>query len=257
MRSAESGHSMTSINSSWIRIGGLPADSWKPDLGGDNTEGTATKIGPRHLLTVGHNVWAGGHFFPKDWWAGEDGVGFELGSWSSAAPNGVKNIKWYYIGPKWYESEKNTQDFAVLFLYDNASSVQFPAFGYKEDYALAQDNTWNFGIPKGGNTCSDSPIAGDNCRSSMYGHQKVVRRTETSWIFTAHDLQQGHSGGPVYEFDAGKRKIVGIVKGSYTSVENRHLRIRGLVFDLITNGLNAMPSTHCDDYAWPGETGCE
>ncbi|NVB39313.1 hypothetical protein G6O69_15830 [Pseudenhygromyxa sp. WMMC2535] len=75
IRSAYSGHSMTSVKQSWVRIGGLPPDGWDlEDSDIDNTSGTATKIGPRHLLTVGHAVWANGFFYPKDWWAGEDGV---------------------------------------------------------------------------------------------------------------------------------------------------------------------------------------
>ncbi|PRP94600.1 trypsin-like serine peptidase [Enhygromyxa salina] len=256
IRSASSGHSMTSIKGSWVRIGGLPNEGWDPGSNGDNTAGTATKIGPRHLLTVGHGVWKGGHFFPKDWWPGEDGVAHETELTNSAAPNGVKKIDWYYIAPKWYESEKNTQDFAILILHDNASSAQFPSFGFKEDYALAQELTWNFGIPSPGKSCAGSPLVGDSCRSSLYGHKKPVRRTEASYVFTAHDAQPEHSGGPVYKFDGGDRNIVAIVKSKYSAVENRHLRIWGFVFDTIVAVMNAHPSSHCVDYGWTSP-GCD
>ena len=257
IRSAHSGHSMTSVNQSWVRMGGLPTDGWDlDDQSIDNTMGTATKIGPRHLLTSGHVVWKDGFFFPKDWWAGEDGVAATSGLAVDDTPNGVKNIAWYFIAPKWYEDEKNSHDFAVLVLYDNASSAQFPSFGFKEDYALAGESMWNFGIPWPDRDCLDSPLADDNCRSSMYGHAKDVRRTEVSYVFTAHDMQGGHSGGPVYKWDGGERNIVAIAKSEYSAVENRHLRIRGLVFDTLVSAMNAHPSSFCGAYKWTGP-GCK
>ena len=256
LRSEVNGNSMTSINQSWIRMGGLPSDTWDPQLGIDNTMGTATKIGPRHLLTAGHNVWAGGVFFPKDWWAGEDGVANDTGLAGTDAPNGNKNIDWYFVAPGWYEDGENYHDYAVLMLYDNASSAQFPSFGFKEDYALAGQSVWNFGIPWPNNSCSASPFDSNECRSSQYGHLKPVRRTEASYVFTAHDVQEGHSGGPVYVWDNGKRNIVAIVKSSYTSQENRHLKIQSRVFDTLLAVMNARPSSYCTDYGWAG-TGCK
>ncbi len=254
LRSAYNGYSMSSPSSPWMRMGGLPPDGFTNSF--NNSEGTATKVGPRHLLTAGHVVWQEGGFFPKDWWPGQDGVAEDTDT-GSIKPNGYKNVVWYWIAPGWYENFKNTQDYAVLILYDNASSAQFPKFGLKEDYALAGEWTWNFGIPKVLNECADSPLDGNSsCGGSMYGHQKRVRRTEVSYIFTAHDLQGGHSGGPLYKYNGGNRQIVGIVKSDYSSVENRSLRIRGPVFDSIVAVMDAWPSSYCVDYGWSG-VGCQ
>jgi V8-like Glu-specific endopeptidase len=91
---------------------------------------------------------------------------------------------------------------------------------------------------------------------SLYGHEKQVRRTTTSYAYTAHDFQSGHSGGPIYQYNGGNRKIVAIVKGKYSSLENRSVKIRGSVFDSLMAVMDAWPSSYCDDYGWTG-AGCE
>ena len=256
IRSAYRGYAMTSPTSPWMRIGGLPPRGWSPATHTNNSEGTASKIGPRHLLTAGHVMWDNMGFHPHDWWPGQDGVADEMGISDSIAPNGVKSIPWTWLPPKWYEDRSPSQDYSVLILYDNASSAQFPRFGFMVDSALAGEMTWNFGIPRLGYDCEDSPLDSKDCAGSMYGHQKSVRRTEVSYVFTAHDLQSGHSGGPVYKYNGGNRQIVAVAKSKYSLVENRHVKIRKSVFDMLIAVMEGTPSSHCDGYGWTG-AGCD
>jgi V8-like Glu-specific endopeptidase len=225
-------------------IGALEPDG--QDTDSPNARCTATKIGPRHLITAGHCVHtggSGGSLVLRDWWAGQDGMDFYANG-GAAAPNGVRNIQWYWIHSGWLNSAEYNRDYAVLILYDSSSTVGLGWFGYKVDWSLATTSAWNFGFPVWGNTCANSNWADNSCRNSMWGMSATIARTTATMAYYRHDTQDGHSGSPIYQYNGGNRQLVAVHKGAYTSVENRGVKITNTVFDNISAVKAAWPSSY-------------
>lgn len=206
---------------------------------------SATKIGERHLLTSAHCVFTEGggqnSLMRRDWWPGADGLNA-----SDPSPNHYKNIEWYYYDRRYVDNGWDSRDFAVLVLYDNQNSCDLGWLGYREDYSLAGSEMWNFGYPDEDETCSASPHSDKHCSGSMYGMSARITRTEAPYLFFKHDIQDGQSGSAIYDYNGGNRQLVGIVKGGYTSVENRGIKIRDLVFDFIESVRDEQPSSYCN-----------
>lgn len=240
-RSAVVGNDMSAYP--WRTMGALnpngqPSNSPAPTC-------TATKIGPRHLLTAGHCVWtggAGGSMRSRDWWHGQDGLDQTLNG-GDPSPNGYKNIFWYWIAPGWYDHGWSSQDYAVLMLFDNQNSVDIGSLGVKVDSTLAGTSAWNFGYPGSSYECAHSPRADKLCGKSMWGMSANITRTEIPYLFFKHDIQKGHSGSPLYQFEGSSRYVVGVVTTSYTNVENRGVKIRKKVMDNIKAQLNFWQSS--------------
>jgi|GEM_PF-3522273 len=209
---------------------------------------SATKIGERHLLTSAHCVFTEGggegSLMKKDWWPGGDGLKKTI-SGGDPSPNGFKNIQWYYYDKKYVNSGWDSRDFSVLVLYDSAATCGLGWFGYRVDNSLAGSMMWNFGYPGQSQTCSASPRADHKCGGSMYGMEAKITRTEVPYLFYKHDVTPGHSGSALYDFNGGNRQLVGIVKGDYTGVENRGIKINSLVFDFIDSVRDQEPSAFC------------
>ncbi len=245
IRSKAVGHSLTSYP--LHTIGALNPDGTAST--NPNSGCTATKIGPRHLLTAGHCVNVGDQgsnagWIWRDWWPGQDGVdNYENGGDSS--PNGIKNIKWYWVHSNWLNDGTKSKDYAVLILYDNSSSCNFGWLGYQVDNSLAATSHWNFGFPSWQYQCSASPVTSNWCWQSMYGSKRNIVRTTSSYAYYYHDTQGGHSGGPVYQVKNGDRYIHAIHRGHYSSVENYGVKIKSAVFDNIFAVKQAWPSTVC------------
>jgi V8-like Glu-specific endopeptidase len=246
LRSADNGFNMKAYP--WRAIGALVPNGFNtanvPDV-----VCSATKIGERHLLTSAHCVFAEGggegSLMTRDWWPGGDGLNKTMNG-GDPSPNNYKNIEWYYYDSKYVDDGWDSRDFAVLVLVDNQSSCNLGWFGYRVDNSLAGSNMWNFGYPGESQNCSASPRADDNCGGSMYGMEAKITRTEIPYLFFKHDVTGGHSGSAIYDFNGGNRQLVGIVKGEYTGVENRGIKIRSLVFDFIDAVRDERPSSFCD-----------
>lgn len=244
MRSALSGHSMTSYP--WRTFGALVHDgqstSEVPDV-----RCSATKIGERYLLTAAHCVFdAGGgvgSLFRVDWWPGADGLDKTI-TGGDSSPNGKKNVLWYYYSEKFVDNGWYSRDYAVLVLYDNASSCSLGSLGYRVDNSLVLQPTWNFGYPGVNRDCAGSPDDG-LCGGSMWGSSGHITRTEVPYIFYNHDTQPGQSGSAVYDYNGGNRQIVGHAVSTYSAVENRGAKMRDRVFDLIDSARDDHPSAIC------------
>ena len=245
MRSALTGHSMTSYP--WRAFGALVTNG-QSTLAIPDVHCSATKIGERYLLTAGHCSFdAGGgegSLFPTDWWPGADGLHKKLAG-GDPSPNGKKNIQWYYYSKKFVDNGWWSRDYAVLVLYDNTSSCNLGSLGYRVDNSLAGQSTWNFGYPGEQRACAASPDGDGRCGGSMWGSSSFITRTEVPYIFYKHDTDHGQSGSAVYDFNGGNRQIVGHAQGTYTSVENRGIKLRDRVFDMIDTARDDNPSSVC------------
>ncbi|MFK7888601.1 MAG: serine protease [Gammaproteobacteria bacterium] len=242
IRSADAGHSMTSYP---LRAIGALAPNGR-DGNSPNARCTATKFGPRHLLTAAHCVHGGGSgggWSYKDWWGGQDGMNFYANG-GDPSPNGVRDIQWYWVPSGWLDSGQNNRDYAVLILYDTPSTVGLGWLGTKVDYTLAGTSHWNFGFPIWGNTCANSNWSGNSCRNSMWGMSRNIARTTLSFAYYSHDTQDGHSGSPIYQYNGGNRKIVAVHKGAFSGLENRGVKINRQVFDNIQAVKAAWPSAY-------------
>jgi V8-like Glu-specific endopeptidase len=241
LRSSRNGFNMRAYP--WRTFGALVPNGYNLQSE-PNVTCSATKIGERHLLTAAHCVFTEGggkgSLIRRDWWPGADGL-----NTTDPSPNGYKNIEWYYYDDHYVNNGWDSRDFAVLVLYDNQSSCSLGWLGYREDYSLAGSEMWNFGYPDEGKTCSASPRSDKRCSGSMYGMNAKITRTEAPYLFFKHDTQGGQSGSAIYDYNSGNRQLVGIVKGEYTSVENRGIKIRDLVFDFIESVRDERPSSYC------------
>ncbi len=246
LRSLDNGYDMKAYP--WRALGVLVAD-------GSNTASvppvscSATKIGERHLLTAAHCVFTEGggeaSLMLRDWWPGGDGLNKTMNN-GDPSPNNYKNIEWYYADAKYVNNGWDTRDFAVLVLADNQNSCSLGWFGYRVDNSLAGSTMWNFGYPGNTQTCSASPRGDKKCGGSLYGMEAKITRTNASYLFSKHDITGGHSGSAIYDFNNGNRQVVGIVKSDYSGVENRSIKIHGLVFDFIDAVRDARPSSFCN-----------
>jgi hypothetical protein len=245
LRSALSGDSMTSYP--WRAFGALVRNgqgtSEVPDV-----HCSATKVGERYLLTAGHCSFDAdggkGSLFPTDWWPGADGLAKKI-SGSDPSPNGKKNILWYYYSKKFVDKGWWSRDYAVLVLYDNTSSCSLGSLGYRVDNSLLGQSTWNFGYPGEQRACAASPDGDGRCGGSMWGSSSFITRTEVPYIFYKHDTDHGQSGSAVYDFNGGNRQIVGHAVSTYSAIENRGIKMRNRVFDIIDTARDDHPSSVC------------
>lgn len=204
---------------------------------------TATKIGPRALLTASHCILNGttGNITTSGW--------FNPGQTSTTTPNG--SFRWrgaylrdHRLGRKY--------DYAVLFLDDNSSAVGLGWMGV---------NYWNSessytgkvatlrGYPCGSNRscgqitaqrCAASPRADKRCDGWMYSHSASI--PSNSWSVSGelrinNDGSSGQSGSAVFRNNA----VLGTYWGS-RSGQNYATRFRQSMWNDVCGWIGSVPS---------------
>jgi V8-like Glu-specific endopeptidase len=194
-------------------------------------------VGPRHVLTAGHCLYRNGAWFSNQKVApGMSGVG--------NFPNGLKNHQWYYITQGWLNDEDPENDLGVLILEDKSSTANLGWFGTQvSDGASA----WNFGYPGWWRTCAASPSP-PQCSNFLYGMSGYADK-ESDWFLTySIDTQPGQSGSPVYRWNNGDRRVIGVhAYGAGSSGVNWAKRLRGTTINTICSWINTWPSAYQAD----------
>lgn len=80
----------------------------------------------------------------------------------------------------------------------------------------------------------------------MWGTTAPIDTTSVSYVFHQHDTVQGHSGGPIYDFNNGVRQLLAIHKGPFTDSANAGIKFRKRVFDFVETARGSWPSSFCD-----------
>lgn len=250
IRSSSSGHDMGATP--WRNIGALIRPNPNPmQTNTVRPRCTAFKIGPRILGTAGHCLVSRGGgkeaVKPRSWAPGADGVARDT-TGDFNFPLGRKLALWYVVPKEWLYDAKWNRDIGAIILYDNQHSCDLGWLGFKTDYSLAGTSSWNFGYPVEGKECEDSPLQdSDECGGSMYGHSALFTRTTASYAYSKHDMQEGHSGSPLYQMNGGDRRVVALFSNHYSAQENRHMKFRKLFFDFFEHqGKRSKgQSSHC------------
>jgi V8-like Glu-specific endopeptidase len=177
----------------------------KPGATTSNCSGAL--IGPRHFLTAGHCMHKNGAWLTNRKIApGQKGIG--------VFPNGVKNHAWYFSVSGWYDDADPSYDYGMIVLEDRDDTAHLGWLGWRSS---GQDGGhWTFGYPGFSLSCAASPSASGQCDNFMYGDSGFgVAPFYSKMMITGADIQAGQSGSPIYKYNDGDRRVIGIV--SYES----------------------------------------
>lgn len=214
--------------------------------------GSASMIGPRHVLTVCHTFTENGDEHEvravaparrgSSW--NDDKVPSE-GDGNSKFPHGVRRVKHYYW-PLGWDGDSNRYDYGVLILFDQPFMPGYILAGTRPSVDLDYNNANMAGYPLHNKSCKDTPDSDGECGSYAYFEYGETTAGGTNLIYHKLDAQEGQSGAPMYWYDDGVRRVFMMHKGSEGDYGYAK-RIRGGNFDSICEWVGDWPSTYYDD----------
>jgi V8-like Glu-specific endopeptidase len=195
-------------------------------------------IGPRQVLTAGHCVHKGGGGGGSGWYRnlkaapGMDGV--------NTFPNGLKNRSWYFSVKGWVNHKNPNYDYGMIVLQDRDDTAHLGWFGWRS--SGHSGGIWNFGYPYYTYTCADSPRVDRQCWDHLYGDDNSVKAVWPRQLRHEADTQKGQSGSPVYKYNGGDRRVIGV----HAYAGNYATRIVGKVSDNLCEWIHDSPSAYND-----------
>lgn len=214
--------------------------------------GSASMIGPRHVLTVCHTFTEDGEQHEvrgvaparrgSSW--SDEPVPIE-GDGNSKFPHGVRRVQWYYW-PNGWDGSGTRYDYGVLILWDQPFMPGYILCGTRPIEDLDYNNANMVGYPGGEKTCKFSPDDDGECGGYAYFEYGETASGYTNHIYHKLDVQEGQSGAPLYWYDDGVRRVFMMHKATYAASAYAK-RIRGGNFDSICEWIGNWPSETYDD----------
>jgi V8-like Glu-specific endopeptidase len=153
--------------------------------------GSGTMIGPRHVLTAGHNV------YKKDYGRALSTT-FYPGQTSGKFPFDSAEVIAYKIAPRWLESGDSAWDFAVLVL-DRPVGTKTGKMGLAvlSDTELMAKRLTLAGYPK-------------NKEGTLWSASGLLRDVSDEYLFYDIDTEPGQSGSCLFYSSGTTHTIVGV-----------------------------------------------
>ncbi len=204
-------------------------------------------VGPRHVLSAGHCFHKDGAFTKVRSNLrvvfGQDGSGNS----SSNTPLGKRRVVSWVFPKGWLDDGNYKYDYALLILEDSTYSpgwLGMAAYGWTTLQGLGINTN---GYPGHHYDCAASPITSGSdkgkCGGYLYHGYGDIDLVFSGTLYTKVDWEKGQSGSPVYRYNNGQRRVVGVVSRSNSSW-NKATRMRQGMFDALCDWIGDFPSSN-------------